>query len=228
MPIVTPKRGAEAQKFLDANLDITSVHVIWTDMCGVIRGKILRRDEVVPAWNDGRFLPISALVLDMTGQDVPETGLVFDEGDRDVVLWPIPGTFVRIPWIEEPSAQYTAHVCDLDGVPHYADPRNALQSVVQRFKEELGMNPVGAVELEFYLMDRKSSYEGVPTPPRSLVNESRPRHYQAYHMADLDDFAPFFKDLYAYCETHGLPNNFDYVDPTKGEDNRECGLHVAH
>ena len=36
------------------------------------------------------------------------------------------------------------------------------------------------------------------------------------------------KDLYEYCETHSLPNNFDYVDPTKGEDNRECGLHVAH
>ena len=36
------------------------------------------------------------------------------------------------------------------------------------------------------------------------------------------------KDLYAYCQQHGLPNNFDYVDPTKGEDNRECGLHLAH
>ena len=36
------------------------------------------------------------------------------------------------------------------------------------------------------------------------------------------------KDLYAYCEAHGLPNNFDYVDPTKGEDNRECGLHLSH
>ena len=36
------------------------------------------------------------------------------------------------------------------------------------------------------------------------------------------------KDLYTYCEAHGLPNNFDYVDPTKGEDNRECGLHLAH
>ena len=36
------------------------------------------------------------------------------------------------------------------------------------------------------------------------------------------------KDLYEYCELHGLPNNFDYVDPTKGQDNRECGLHVAH
>ncbi|WP_421955440.1 phosphoadenosine phosphosulfate reductase family protein [Polaromonas sp.] len=36
------------------------------------------------------------------------------------------------------------------------------------------------------------------------------------------------KDLYQYCEAHGLPNNFDYADPTKGEDNRECGLHVQH
>jgi phosphoadenosine phosphosulfate reductase len=36
------------------------------------------------------------------------------------------------------------------------------------------------------------------------------------------------KDLYEYCEKHALPNNFDYVDPTKGEDNRECGLHLAH
>ena len=36
------------------------------------------------------------------------------------------------------------------------------------------------------------------------------------------------KELYEYCEQHGLPNNFDYVDPTKGEDNRECGLHISH
>lgn len=36
------------------------------------------------------------------------------------------------------------------------------------------------------------------------------------------------KDLYEYCEKHGLLNNFDYVDPTKGEDNRECGLHLTH
>ena len=36
------------------------------------------------------------------------------------------------------------------------------------------------------------------------------------------------KQLYEYLVEHGLPNNFDYVDPTKGEDNRECGLHLAH
>ncbi|HUR42874.1 MAG TPA: hypothetical protein VMZ01_02115, partial [Aestuariivirga sp.] len=71
MALVFPKRDAEARIFLDGNPAIGSVHVIWTDICGVTRGKILRRDEVVPAWRDGRFLPISALVLDVTGQDVP-------------------------------------------------------------------------------------------------------------------------------------------------------------
>ena len=36
------------------------------------------------------------------------------------------------------------------------------------------------------------------------------------------------KELYEYLQAHGLPNNFDYTDPTKGEDNRECGLHLSH
>ena len=205
MSIVFPRREAEAHAFLDANPDITSIHVIWTDICGVARGKILRRDELVPAWKDGRFMPISALVLDITGQDVPETGLVFDEGDRDMLLWPVLGSLVRIPWMEEPTAQYLAYICDLDGAPHFADPRNALEAIVKRFQSELNMTPVGAVEVEFFLMDRASAIAGEPRAPKSLINEHRPQHYQAYYLQDLDDFAPFFKDLYAYCEAQGLP-----------------------
>ena len=58
MTLVFPRREAEAQAFLDANPDIESVHVVWTDMCGVARGKVLRRDEVVPAWKDGRFIKV--------------------------------------------------------------------------------------------------------------------------------------------------------------------------
>ena len=32
-----------------------------------------------------------------------------------------------------------------------------------------------------------------------------PEHYQAYYLQDLDDFAPFFRDLYAGAEIQGLP-----------------------
>jgi glutamine synthetase len=202
---VTPKRGAEAQAFLDANPDIESVHIVWTDLCGVARGKVLRRDEVVPAWKDGRFLPISALVLDVTGQDVAETGLVFDEGDRDLLLWPVEGSMKRIPWMDVPSAQYVACMHDLDGSKHYADPRNALEKLVNRFKTELNLTPVGAVELEFFLMDGKAAMEGRPTAPLAQTNAGRQQHYQPYYLQDVDDFAPFFKDLYAYCDVQDLP-----------------------
>ena len=73
----------------------------------------------------------------------------------------------------EPTAQYIASVHDLDGTPHYADPRNALEGIVTRFERELGMTPVGAVELEFFLMDRASALAGKPMAPKSQINEAR-------------------------------------------------------
>ena len=35
------------------------------------------------------------------------------------------------------------------------------------------------------------------------------------------------KQMNDYLKRHSLPNNFDYVDPTKVEDSRECGLHLV-
>lgn len=204
MKITTPGRGSEAETFLAKHPDVRSFHLIWTDLCGVQRGKILRREEAVAAWQDGRFFPISALTLDVTGQDIVETGLVWDEGDRDLVLWPAEGSLARVPWSTEPAAQYIGYVCDTDGTPHFADPRNLLVKVADQFRE-LDMTPVGAVELEFFLMDRDSALSGKPLPPRSPVSGDEPRHFQAYHLQDLDDFAPFFDDLYAYSEVQGLP-----------------------
>ena len=202
--LVTPGLGQVAERFLSDNLDVRGIHLVWTDLCGVQRGKILRRDELVPAWQDGRFFPISALVLDVTGQDVPETGLVWDEGDRDLIFWPVADSLRHVPWSREPAGQYLAHLCDRDGTPHFADPRNLLSRMAAHLAE-LGFTAVGAVELEFFLMDRETALAGKPEAPRSPITGDRPRHYQAYHLQDLDDFAPFFSDLYAFAEIQDLP-----------------------
>ncbi len=61
----------------------------------------------------------------------------------------------------------------------------------------------------------RAQMEPVSVNPDGLIKVAPLLHWSA-------------KDLYDYCEIHGLPNNFDYVDPTKGEDNRECGLHISH
>lgn len=36
------------------------------------------------------------------------------------------------------------------------------------------------------------------------------------------------KQMHDYVKRHGLPNNYDYFDPTKVEDKRECGLHLEN
>ena len=34
-------------------------------------------------------------------------------------------------------------------------------------------------------------------------------------------------DMEAYLQKHGLPNEWDYFDPAKADDKRECGLHTS-
>ena len=34
-------------------------------------------------------------------------------------------------------------------------------------------------------------------------------------------------DLETYLQTHDLPNEWDYFDPAKADEKRECGLHAA-
>jgi glutamine synthetase len=140
----------------------------------------------------------------MTGQDVPETGLVWDEGDRDLLMWPVGGSLVLVPWSEEPAAQYIAEIRDRDGSLHFADPRNLLSRVGERYRD-LGFTPVGAVELEFFLLDRDAALSGKPIAPKALISGARPDQYQAYHLQDLADFSPFFRDLYAFAAAQRLP-----------------------
>jgi phosphoadenosine phosphosulfate reductase len=35
------------------------------------------------------------------------------------------------------------------------------------------------------------------------------------------------RDMNSYCQEHGLPNEWDYFDPAKADEKRECGLHAA-
>ena len=58
---------SEAEEFFAANPDIDAIDIIFTNMGGVPRGKRLRRHEVLPIYEMGRFLPGSILVSDITG-----------------------------------------------------------------------------------------------------------------------------------------------------------------
>lgn len=198
---------AEVESFLAENPDIENIQTVLTDICGVGRGKSLRRSEIMRLFTEGRFIAGSILSLDITGADVVETGLVWDDGDADRILRPVPGTLRRAPWLSHPGGPAAGSVLvtlnELDGTPSAADPRHALARVVSRFAE-LRLTPVVAIELEFYLLDRETALSGKPQPP-ALPSGFRPRHPQAYDLQDLQEVSALLADIYKACEAQGIP-----------------------
>lgn len=192
---------AEAKAFFDAHPDVDAVDIIFTNMCGVPRGKRLRRHEVLAVYENGRFLPGSVLVVDITGQDTVETGLVWEDGDADRYVKPIPDTLVPAPWLGEGAAQFLTSFYELDGTPNDLDPRHVLGRVVDRLAT-IGLTPVVAVELEFYLVDASG---GQVRPAPGQATGHRSEDIQVYGLRELQEFKPFFDDLYAFCDAQGIP-----------------------
>jgi len=204
---------AEAEEFLAKNPDIDTIQIAFTNQSGVARGKNLRRHDLLPIYQHARYLPGTMLALDITGEDVDESGLVWANGDADYLGKPIPGTLVRAPWLGPTFAQVLLSVYELDGSPCAYDPRHVLRRVIERFKE-FDLTPVVACELEFFLVEHERGPNGELRVPASPVTGNRPWDIQAYGLRELDDFDPFFRDLYAACgfEVEGILREFFYLD----------------
>jgi glutamine synthetase len=192
----------EAATFLERHPDIEAVQLVITDLNGVARGKNIAREELAALYGPGRNVAGSILGLDVTGEDVEETGLVWSVGDADQQCRPVPGTLAPAPWLRRPTAQVLGTLHELDGRPAKADPRHVLARVVERL-EARGCRPVVAVELEFYLLERAP--DGRLAPARGRLSAVRGERIDAYGLGRLDDMSPLFDELYAAARAQGLP-----------------------
>jgi glutamine synthetase len=194
----------EARLFLDAHPEIQFCEIVFTGMSGVPRGKRLRRHELMAVYEQGRFLPGSILVVDVTGADCEDTGLVWEDGDADRVAWPAPGTLVPAPWLGLDVAQVIVSLHELDGVPNDLDPRAVLKRVIDRFTAD-GLTPVVACELEFYLLDAARGPDGRARPAPSPFTGERPRTKAVYGLREVEDAAHFLRDLWSAADVQGIP-----------------------
>jgi glutamine synthetase len=192
---------AELERFLVRHPHVQAVHIMITDPCGVQRGKSVRREELARLFESGRQVAGSILGLDITGEDVDATGLVWDTGDADMTARPLAGTLQLSPWIATPTGQVMLTMFDGAGSPAAADPRHALARVVERFSAR-ELLPVVACEIEFYLLrqegDGRLAAAGGGRP-------SERRKIDAYSLTRLDDLAPVFDDVFRAAQAQGLP-----------------------
>lgn len=201
MTIANPK---EVKAFLDKHPEIQFFEIVFTNLAGVPRGKRLRRHEIEAVYANGRFLPGSILVNDITGQDVEATGLVWEDGDADRVARPIAGRITPAPWLGADVAQVPMTMYELDGKPHDLDPRHVLQRVIDRFAAD-GLVPVVACELEYYLVDARRTANGkIQLPPSPLTGDRATQH-QVYGLREVEEASGFLRDLWASADAMGIP-----------------------
>lgn len=193
----------EAEDFLAAHPEIEAFDIVLHDANGIGRGKIIRRHELLGMYKGGRHLPISILGLDICGEDVHETGLIWDEGDGDRRAWPIPGTLRAIHASKPPRGEVLMAVYTLDGAPMAEDPRHALAAQVAALAAE-GLRPAGAFELEFFLLENQRDAQGKMVPARDVLDGRSNSKTDVYSVDQLHGMLPLFNDIYADAALAGI------------------------
>ena len=194
----------EALTFLDTHLEIEAFDIVLTDANGIGRGKIIRRHELEALYRNGRHMPISILGLDITGEDVHETGLIWDSGDGDLRAWPVPGTLVPLHGTEPRRGQVLLSMHQLDGTPMTSDPRHALKRQVDTFAAR-GLRPAAAFELEFFLLANERDADGRVQAARAVLDGRASTKTEVYSVDHLHGMEPLFSDIYAAAAQQGIP-----------------------
>ncbi len=180
---------------------VRTIRVAAADLNGQARGKRVPTRFADKVVEDGTRFPLSVLNLDIWGEDIDDSPLVFDSGDADGVLKPTERGFMPMPWLKAPSALLPIWMFRENGEPYEGDPRHALRAVVDRYKAR-GLTPVCAMELEFFLIDDSGKKPQIPISPRSGI---RRKGAETLSIRALDAFDDFFTDLYDACEEMDIP-----------------------
>ncbi len=212
------------RRFLERAPKTRSVDLIIPDLVGVARGKRLTAKAMSAALESGLAFSTSVYALDVTGANVDASGLIWEEGDADRPCLIDGVTLAPVPW-REGGAQVLAAVRNHDGTPFFADPRAVLASVARRF-EPLGLRPVAALELEFYLLDGQPAPDGAPRPVRLARDGQAPDDVQVYSLDEVERQDAFFTALERFCAAQDLPAKSTVAEYAPGQYEVNLG-HVA-
>jgi len=187
--------------WLRQNPQVRTIRVAASDLNGQPRGKRMPARFAERVLSEGTRFPMSSLNLDIWGEDIEDSPLVYEAGDRDGVLMPTERGFMPMPWLDTPTGLLPIWMFHEDGRPYDGDPRHALHAVIDRYKAR-GLTPVVAVELEFFLIDDSTNRLQIPPSPRS---GKRRIAGEILSLRALDQFDRFFTELYDACEAMDIP-----------------------
>lgn len=193
--------------------EVKTIRMAAADLNGQPRGKRMPARFADKILTEGTKFPFSVLNMDIWGEDIEDSPLVFQAGDPDGLLLPTERGFMPMPWLEAPTGLLPLWMFHTDGRPYDGDPRQALARVVDRYKAA-GLTAVVATELEFFLIDDSGGQLRVPPSPRS---GKRRTGAETLSLRALDAFDRFFTALYDACEAMDIPADTAISEAAPGQ-----------
>ena len=197
--------SAEVEAFLARHPATRFLDAVMFDLVGNSIGKRYPMRDAGKVYESGVAFCAGITTLDARGACWDVNGIGFSDGDPDAISWPVPGTLVPVPWASEPTAQVLIqprHPTDADG--WWFDPRAILGRVARRF-EPLGLRPVVACELEFYLIESTRAADGSIRPAASRVTGAPNDAPRVLGLAKLDEWAALLAEIDDACAAQGVP-----------------------
>jgi len=146
--------------------EIDTLRVDFADMHGIARGKIIpakRLDEIL---EEGINCAKPTFSLDLSYNIPPGTGTAEEVNYEDMTIIPDLNTFTILPY-QKRTARFIGDIF-AGGKPFLFSPRELLKRVMKEY-EALGMLPVAATELEFFVFkDNGESLEYYSNQPSNV------------------------------------------------------------
>lgn len=171
------------------------------------------------------FRPFEAVILHMVTRQQANIPIVWmDSGYNTEATYRFADELIRrlnLNLVSFLPRRSRAHREALDGpTPGIEDPRHSA------FTQEVKLEPFKRALQEMAPDVWFTALRAEDTPERSRM---KPVSRNADGLLKVSPLLHWTaKDLYQYLQLHDLPNDFDYFDPTKVEEKRECGLHLQH
>jgi phosphoadenosine phosphosulfate reductase len=169
------------------------------------------------------FSPFSAVTMHLATRVDPKVPVLWvDSGYGKPAMYRYVDEVTRLLdlnlIIQRPRRSRTHREAVEGPLPELGDPRHAA------FTEEVKLEPFdrGVRELggEVWITGIRAE----ETAERAAMQAVSPARNGLIRVAPVLRWTA--RDLHEYLKRHDLPNNFDYYDPTKVQDRRECGLQV--
>ena len=179
---------------------ITEVECLVPDITGVARGKIIPAAKF--SHDYGTRLPEGIFVTTVTGEYPDNYYDLVAPSDSDMVLRPDPDTVRMVPWAVDPTAQIIHDCYTRDGRLHDLAPRSVLRRVLAMY-DEMGLEPIVAPELEFFLVQKNTDPDFPLLPPAGRSGRPETAR-QSYSIDAVNEFDPILDMMYDYCEAMEL------------------------